>query len=326
MRLTKLNEKVLGKILATPIYSQNGIVYLNKGMELNEKNIKSLINLGINTIYVEDGNDEIPFYDVLDISIKFKVLKLIEELFDEIKKSKKINEKKLDLIAKDLISGINTSENAFLCNNIVNNNPNTKLYTHSLNVTLLSLLIGLDRKYDSKKLYNLLVGALLHDIGKLVGDEKNHCKAGYEIAKNNHFIMTTSYMCILQHHENEDGTGPNNLKSDKIHEFGKIVNICNEYDNLINNNKVNIPSMAIETITAKTPIKFDMDIYKNFINSVYCYPNGINVKLNDGTFGQIVLQNKNFPTRPIVGVVKNGSPQFVNLLEHLTLSITEIEI
>ncbi|NSB14024.1 hypothetical protein [Clostridium beijerinckii] len=42
MRLVILNEKAMGKELAVPIYTQSGMIYLNKGAKINERNIEQI--------------------------------------------------------------------------------------------------------------------------------------------------------------------------------------------------------------------------------------------------------------------------------------------
>ena len=39
-------------------------------------------------------------------------------------------------------------------------------YQHSVNVALLSLVLGVQLQLNQNELYNLCIGALLHDIGK----------------------------------------------------------------------------------------------------------------------------------------------------------------
>lgn len=230
-------------------------------------------------------------------------------------------------IADTIIDNVNISENAFLFNNVGYRNEDFNLILHSINVTILSLKIGISKNYRREKLEKLVLGALLHDVGKLFNEGRDHCKIGYELIKSKSNIPVTSCLCILHHHENEDGTGfPEKVKGDKMHEFVKIVSICNEYNNLLQSGKLNLPTEALEYIAAITYKRFDKEIYNDFINSIYCYPNGLYVKLSNGLIGTVVLQNKGFPARPMIGIIENGSPYICNLLNDLTLFIKEVAI
>jgi len=46
--------------------------------------------------------------------------------------------------------------------------------------------------------------------------------------------------------------------------------------------------------------------------------------LNNNLEGVVVLQNKGFPTRPMIGVMENDTPKIYNLMEDLSLFIKEI--
>ncbi|MCY6370198.1 HD-GYP domain-containing protein [Clostridium ganghwense] len=325
MRLVLLNDKVVGKELAMSIYLSSGMVYAKKGMTLSEKVIKILKSVGIDTVYVKDENDEVNLKEILKTPIRLEVADDLKNVYDNIKKNKIVDESKIRSIVEKIVDNLDVSENSFLLNNVGQKNEDLKLVTHSINVTILSLLVGINKKYDKEKLEKLGMGAILHDVGKLFDESEEHSKIGYELIKNNSRIPVTAYMGILHHHEYEDGTGyPEKVKGDKIHEFSKIISICNEYTNLLESRKFNLPSEVIEYLTSQSGKKFNSEIYKTFTESIYCYPNGLYVKLNNGMEGVVVLQNKNFPTRPMIGVVENGNPVIYNLMDNLTLFIEKI--
>lgn len=325
MRLVLLNENILGKELAVSIYLSNGIIYANKGTILSKANIILLKNIGIDTVYIKDGNDDVNLRETLKTPIRIEVIHELKHIYDDIYNNNLIKEDKIINIANKIIDNIDASENSFLPNNIGEKKDELKLILHSINVTILSITIGINKKYNKDKLKKLAIGALLHDVGKLFDEGIKHCKIGYDLIKNNSNLPVTSYMCILYHHECEDGTGyPEKVQGDKIHEFAKIVSICNEYVNLCQEKKIVLPSIAIEHITSQVGSKFNKEIYEYFINSIYCYPNGLYVKLNNGVQGVVVLQNEHFPTRPMIGIIENGTPIICNLMKNLTLSIEEV--
>lgn len=325
MRLVLLSEKIIGKELAMSIYLSNGMVYAKKGLTLNEKNIKILKNVGIDTVYIQDENEGVNLRELLKTPIRIEITNGLKNVFDNIKKNNTVDEKTITNIVDKIIKNIDVSENSFLLNNLGEKDEYSKLISHSINVALLSVMIGINMRYDQSRLEKLAIGALLHDVGKLLENNENHCKAGYNLVKMGSRIPVTSYMCILHHHEYEDGTGyPEKIKGDKIHEFSKIISLCNEYTNLLESKKFRLPSEVMEYITALAGHKFDSEIYKTFTNSIYCYPNGLYVRLNNGMEGVVVLQNKNFPTRPMIGVLEGGNPVIYSLMDNLTLFIEKI--
>ncbi|MDF2883910.1 MAG: metal dependent phosphohydrolase [Clostridiaceae bacterium] len=324
MRLVLLNENLIGEELAIAIYLSTGMIFANEGTILSSNNIKVLKKVGIETVYIKDDNNAINLREILKTPIRLQVSHRLKIVFDNIKKNKTVDETEITNIADMIIDNLDVSENSFMLNNIGQRNDDFKLVTHSINVTILALVTGINMKYNRDKLEKLAIGAILHDVGKLFAKGERHCREGYDLIKNTR-IPVTSYMCILRHHENEDGTGyPDKVPGNKIHEFAKVVSICDEYNNLLQCGKFALPSLAIEYITSLSGKKFSEDIFKNFIGSIYCYPNGLYVRLNDGKLGVVVYQNKDFPARPMVGIIENGIPTICNLMKNLTLFIEKV--
>ena len=326
MKLVLANDKLIGKVLANPIYTEYGMMFLNKGNTINETVISRLKKMGITTIYIEDGNDEITLQEVIPTPIKLKSLNLLKELFEEIKKKEYVQEKKVFDILHEIMENINLSENAAFVDNLAPNDDLSKLAIHSLNVTILTLMVSIHKKYDYMKLLKIGEAALLHDIGKLFVDNNDHVIKARDLIKRNPTFSSTTYMSIYYLNEKVDGSGKFGLSGEKIHEFTKILSICNEYVHNINGDNPMLPHVAVEKVLADVGSKFDKEIYKDFTQSLYCYPNGLQVKLNNGQEGIVLMQNSGFTTRPILGTNTDEGYKFCNLVdnENLTLFIEKV--
>ncbi|UCD62996.1 MAG: HD-GYP domain-containing protein [Candidatus Zixiibacteriota bacterium] len=122
-------------------------------------------------------------------------------------------------------------------------------YTHSVNVSTFSVALAQQMGYTDKKfLYELGIGALLHDIGKSKLPDrilnkrsalnsvefeimKKHPKWGIEILTDTDEIPAASYYPILQHHERGDGSGyPSGLSLAEMHIYSRIVAIADSFD------------------------------------------------------------------------------------------------
>lgn len=325
VKLMVLSDKAIGATLASSIYNSNGMLFMNRGILITDKTLFHLKKIGISTIYIEDGNSEVNLQEVLEPSIKIQIIKSLKAEFVSISKNKKINDDVFSNCVKLIIENINLSENALLYDNIGHEDELMKLVTHSLNVTILSVMVGIKRKYDMKKINSLGMGSLLHDVGKLISTGEDHAEQGYKLAKLNSMFTPTINVTILQHHENVNGTGfPQKINGEKIYEFAKIVAVCNSY---INNLSLGIlPHEALEKITAQANIIYDAETIKDFSSTVYCYPSGLTVQLNNGMSGTIISQNQNFPLRPIVEVVVSEGKKYINLLKELTVFIDKVII
>lgn len=324
MKLVVVSENLLGEKLANNIYTESGILFIRKGNDITANAIKRLTKMGIVTVYVEDSNTEVNLQEALDTQIKLQVLKSLKDLFEEIKRTKFVDKEKIFIIASDIIQNMNLSENAVMLNNLAPSDEIAKLAVHSLDVAMMTVMVSAKKRYDEKKMSSIVTAALLHDIGKLFTDNKDYHKTGYELVKSNSSFGATVYMSIYQQCEREDSSGPLHLRGDKIYEFAKIISICNEYIEVTNSETAVLPHEAIERLTVKAVNKFDSAIFKDFVESIYCYPNGLLIRLSNGFPGIVVAQNKNSPTRPIVYVKENGKFNFYNLFQNLTLFIDEV--
>jgi len=131
------------------------------------------------------------------------------------------------------------------------NNYDYYTFTHSVNVSTLSLALAISAGVSAKdELSDLGLGCVLHDLGKSrVGSElinkpgrltdgefkkvKNHVLLGYDMIKGNESVPERAFYPLLQHHEKLSGSGyPNGIGGDQIHLFGRIAALIDIYDAL----------------------------------------------------------------------------------------------
>lgn len=175
-------------------------------------------------------------------------------------------------------------------------------FTHSVNVCVLSILTGSLLGYNRMQLENLGLGAMLHDIGKVLIDSrimnkpaklsvteyevvKKHTIFGYKLLKSK---IATSFLpahIALQHHEREDGSGyPRGLTAKRIHRYAKIVAVADVFDAMTTDRiyqKAVIPQVSLEKIKKDQGIKFDKRITENFMRVIAPYPIGSILVLNN---------------------------------------------
>jgi len=223
-------------------------------------------------------------------------------------------------------------------------------YEHSLNVAVLSVILGLELNLNKNELYNLCLGGLLHDIGKafipkelllkesnLTDEEytlmKSHAVKGYEYIKGNFQISAFVKVITLQHHERIDGTGyPAGLKGDKINKLAKIVSIADVYDAITSDRpykKADPPSEAIEFIMGSAGRFFDFHMAKAFLRRIVPYPVGTLVKLSNGQIGIVDEINESFLLRPKIRIIKQLATtvkfEYVDLLSQPSIVIEGIQ-
>lgn len=123
------------------------------------------------------------------------------------------------------------------------------LYTHSIDVAMIALILAVELGYSDNEQWNLGLGAFLHDIGKLLipksikqrpgnmaGVEKFHIRQHCELGANFLNIFDLAKQCtdiVLHHHERLDGSGyPQGLKKDEISQEVQIVMVADVLDDL----------------------------------------------------------------------------------------------
>ena len=186
------------------------------------------------------------------------------------------------------------------------------IYFHSLNVSILSMMIAKIKGYNSRQIKEIAFGALFHDIGKvkvptailrkntpLTGPEKNylklHPKYGLDIANNIPDFPESALKIISEHHEKMDGSGyPNGLKKDEIDEFSQIVSVANAYDNLCHTNIVSeqkIPYTALSHLYKNCKHLYNNDNLNILIKFMGVYPPGTVVQLSNKMLGLVISVN-----------------------------------
>ena len=204
-----------------------------------------------------------------------------------------------------------------------------EMYFHSLNVTMLSLMVARDLKLPSEVFLSLGMGAMFHDLGcREIPDkirlktepwtqaERNyfelHCQYGVEIGRKLKFAPLTLEI-IQQHHEMYDGSGyPARLVGDAISLSARIVAIANYYDELCN--PLNIanaltPHEALSTMFARLRGRFDPKLLQVFVRCLGVYPPGTIIQLSNGAIGMVATVNTAKPMKPMIIVYDAEVPK-----------------
>lgn len=342
-------------VLAVNLYDKDESLLLKKGSVLKQNQIQAIHQLGLSGIYIEDQiSSDIKINTMISEELKIKALSGIKNIFINDYNGSDLTQSmdEIKFIVETIINQILSTDN------LLYNMVDLKLfdeytYYHSLNVAVISTIMGISLGYNRTTLYNLGLAAILHDIGNifipkhilikqssLTQEEHRKIRAhsflGYAFIKDNYpNIATSSYMGILHHHEHCNGSGyPFGLKKNKIHTFGKIISIADVFDSLTSDRPYRsaiLPSDAMEYIMGGADSLFDMELVKIFTRRVAPYPLGTCVRLSNQRIGIVV---KNFPdccTRPRVRLINKKTNkitnEYINLKDDMhTTNITIIEV
>ncbi len=183
------------------------------------------------------------------------------------------------------------------------------LYYHSLNVSVLSMMLGKASGCSLEEIKMLGLGSLFHDIGTiklpskivrgvspLTQAEKHlyqmHCTYAIDLLKLVEDFPEAAKTIILQHHESADGSGyPAKLKLNQIDKLAQIVAVVNRYDNICHPTNIKlakIPYQALSIMFKQQVKEFNKDYLGRLIKLLGIYPPGSVVQLSSGQIGMVM--------------------------------------
>jgi putative nucleotidyltransferase with HDIG domain len=335
----KVSSLKPGVKLGKDIYSYDGQLLLPKGITVGQDELDAFARRGINEVFVMEASSrqksEKKFADVylnaLEVTRSFMMgAKLEQELdYEEISST-------VDMLVQQVFD-----QNDLFQQMRKMMGQDDYLFTHSVNVSILCILLGRWLKCDDKEIKELGIAGILHDIGKinipdnilnkpdkLTADEyeqiKQHTLIGYNMVNQYDWINDSIANAVLMHHERADGSGyPIGLKGYKINLYASVVAVADVYDALTSSrsysNKVS-PYTAAEVLWQDSFGKLDPRISKVFYDKITNFYVGNEVVLSNQEVGLVVYVDPSQPTRPIVMV----GDKFYNLSEERSITILEV--
>mgnify|MGYP000973819811 CR=1 FL=1 len=361
MRFVPSHCITAGMKLGDPLYNDRGDLMLSKGQILTDEYISAIHRLQYNGIYIDDDlSKDLEIINVINDKVRSQTIKTIKNTFiqfeqhdperkpsDSIRKNMEQMKRQVQSIVDEICK-----KKDVMVNMIDMKVFDDYTYFHSVNVAVLSIVLGVAMDLERKDLNNLGFSALLHDIGKvfvrkdllnktekLTFEEfeelKMHSKLGYGYIKSGMGVSNIVHMGILDHHEKYGGGGyPNNLNGDRISLFGRIIAVADVYDALTSDRpyrKAILPSNAVEYIMGSVVTRFDPEVVKVFVRKIAPYPIGTCVKLSNGSKGIVIDNYEEFPMRPRLRIYEEKGkvlkePYELMLADKNRLNITVVEI
>ncbi|WP_432665896.1 HD-GYP domain-containing protein [Wukongibacter baidiensis] len=328
-RLTKIDVDELkeGMILGENLYDSLGNILLGDGITLRETYIVKIKTLDISNVWIKNKlpikemkkeNHSDPYL----LETRLEAKRFIADTMQEFYLNGAVVEKVLEIVNKLIEELLENDEIVISLGKLRTIDDYT--LEHSVNVCIMSLVIGLSYGFEYEELVDLGVGAILHDIGKMLIPQeilnkpgaltveeyeivKNHTTYGYDILKKSEGISGIAAEIALSHHERPDGNGyPLGRKAEQIRIYSKIVAICDVYDALTSDRvykKGIVPHKALQYICKMVDTQFDNELVKKLLNCVKIYPVGSLVRLNTNELGLVVDISKINPSKPIVRIL-----------------------
>lgn len=341
MRRILLDNISLGMKLAKPLYNAEGMVLLNAGIELQERFIDRLRELDITYVYIEDDlTQDVDVPDVISEKTRIEAVANARKIMEQIKLGRGVDAAQAKRVTNTIVDEL-CKNKGVMVNFLDMRTCSDYLFSHAVNVCVLSVMTGISLAYDELRLQDLGVGALLHDVGKTMvspavlnkkdrltwqerEEIKKHPSFGFDILRNNPDISLVSAHCAFQHHERFDGSGyPRGLKEQEIHQYAQIVAIADVYDALTSDaayRRAMPVYEAVAIITKAGGSCFDSELVKVFVDNIAIYPIGSIVRLNNNQVGVVVDISREAKSKPVVRILFDEQKQPMTRLTELDLS------
>ncbi len=265
MRLLSIDELSEGMVCNQTLCDNRGIILVSRGAVLSASYIRRLRKFGAERIWIQDDPSEGPPPAASEeTSLATATLAVIQQLTEEIRTQQplkinryaaKIAEISYTVLAKPFLQVILTQ----LATHSI-------LYKHSLRTMIISLAMGVNKRYDRANLECLAICALLHDSGMsgeyCEGDTEHPLQTFRKLHGIADLDVIIALSC-LQHHERFDGQGfPLRFARQQTTEFARILAVADAYDRLILANRPARP--AVFAIFAGMGSKFDPTMVRLF--------------------------------------------------------------
>jgi len=261
VRRVPVTELQPGDLLARDVLSDDGRILLSAGARLTRTFIEHLKQYKIEAVYVPDAPRPVRPATQVSRRVRLEVAKELRQLTDNLRRTMQQATTTLQLPQLHIdTSGVRRAV-VYVVREVLTHPvaalPLQELreadeYTllHSVEVCLLSTMIGRALGLRGPTLVDLAMGALLHDVGKvgipqsvlnkpdrLTPEEveimKRHPTLGWVMLREQPDLPPEVALVALQHHERWDGQGyPLKLAGEQIHPWARICTVADVYDAL----------------------------------------------------------------------------------------------
>ena len=263
---------------------------------------------------------------------------MIDSLMNDIKLGRSINMGSVNGVADGLLESVFRNHNALTCLGRIRH-KDSYLMEHSVNLSVLMSVYGRYRRLPYDVLHQIMVGALLHDIGKtLIPDEvlhkpdrltdqefevmKRHALLSKELLEQTPGVSELTIQVAAQHHEKMDGSGyPLGLKGEEISEYGRMTAIVDVYDAITADRVYHRgipPTAAMKKLIEWSDHHLDRQLVDTFIQCMGIFPVGSLVEMDSGLMGVVIEINEHDQTTPTVRLFKHrarNEPVAVRVLD-----------
>ncbi len=334
--------------LAKAVLTETGVVLLNARAILTDSLIQTLSKRGISEVVVEQEKpstveDALTAERQRFIDVRNQMITAVAEVFQDISRLQPLPVTKLENLADSLLLPLLERSNIIFPYLHIMDNRGEYLFRHSVNVAVLSGILGAWLKWPQEDLRDLVLAGLLHDVGKvsipspildkpgkLLSYEmeimKFHAQLGFDLVKDCNQLSPAVKEGVWQHHERIDGTGyPQKLVAEAISPIGKVIAVADVYDAMVSRRVYReplSPLVVMKEIYQAMFSSLDAKICLTFLEQAAKSLIGSCVRLSNGLLGKLVYMNYG-SLNPLIVQLDSGE---CLCLEQCNLKIAEIVV
>jgi len=251
---------------------------------------------------------------------------VIHHLLEDVRLGKQVELEYIEPITEKIVNSVFRNKDALISLTRIKDRDQYT-FMHSVSVSGLMASFALDRGMERERIKQVVLGGLLHDVGKmkvpleilnkpdkLTDDEfkimKGHAQLSIDLLANTPGLTADALDVAAMHHERFDGTGyPKGLKGDEISEVGQMSAIVDVYDALTSVRCYKDawePSFTLKKLLEWSGSHFSKELVSSYIRCLGIYPVGSLVQLQSGLVGIVREQNENYLLRPDVRIIYNS--------------------
>jgi len=352
LRLVATERVVPGTRLGRSAYDHTGRLILAAGVTLNRRYLELLLRQGYTALYVADSIEEVELPETIKLDTRREVVRYVNDFariyaprdartakggfHSQLNPGMATSVKKaVDLLVNEILSSREVVIGLVDIKSLHNHS-----FRHSVQVALMSIVVGKIMGLSKNELRELGTGTLLHDMGKLkipdfiwnkkeklTDDEiqqiMRHPQEGYVILRNANVGLLAAHVAF-QHHERYNGTGyPSGLAGEEITRYARICAVCDVFDAITSDRPYKPaahPCEALSFIQKNAKELFDPVVVEAFLALVAPYPVATNVLLSTGEVAVVKRLNIHALARPVVMVTKDRERRFLTAFTEIDLS------
>lgn len=276
------------------------------------------------------------------ISVKEEAIKIIEGVMADVRLGRQVDAERVNPVVEQMLGSIFRNQDALLGLTRIRD-MDQYTFEHSVSVSALMIAFAKKLGLDETTIWEVGIGGILHDIGKLQVPEKilnkpgrltddefsimrGHVGFGTRLIDQTDTIPRHALQVVLQHHERLNGSGyPGRLSGEEISLFGRMAAIIDVYDAITSDrvyHKGEIPSVVLrQLIEWSGEGVFDPKLVQRFIQCVGIYPVGTLVALESQRLAIVIASPQQALLNPVLKVIydlgnsRHLTPEYLDLAD-----------